>query len=606
MLVACLTLSIVGLSRPTEAEVPYPVDIANWSESTKSAQRSAGNAILAKIQDAADRGLKSLSIPKGDYRFNTAQGNRGAHIVLKGAHGLTIDFQGSTLWFETESTGIQMRGCSDVNVKNVTLDWDPLPFIQGTVTNMEGNAFFVRLDAGYDRVLPGMKEGGGNWRGFVFTDSDREFKPGQTNFNVNFDWENGPNGTYKVKYRGFRGQKLDDSQISRGDKVVLLKRMGRAVRLEGCSSCVLNGVTLYSSPFISFSDANGDGNTYRDCHVLRRPGTNRLIAGNADGINASDGARGPLIESCQLEFLGDDFVNIHGHFGRVLEQTSPTELITTKVGNRTEIHSPAELQFYDRKTMKLIGTRKGTATSVDYQPSRSRLLTDLDDKVHSGEAAKLDKGEESPDTQCSKVTLDQPITITGDTVIIAEAYSSANAVIRNSSFHGNVARGIRLQSPGAHIEGNNFSRIAGPAITMMGSGNYWGEGPYVHSAEVTGNTFTDTCMFAPNGLDPAAIVIQEEGDFRSKRLSRDIKIISNTFTRTGGAAIIARGVDDLTITGNKVTQDHNRKEASENTTSASGSAIVAESVNRLTMKDNQVASRGSFSSGPPILSNEVK
>jgi len=604
MLIPCLAIISTGFRPVVEAAMPYPSSIMSWTEATKDAQRAAGSALLVKIQNAADHGDKLLTIPKGDYRFDTADGNRGAHIVLKGMKNLTIDFQGSNLWFETEASGIQMNSCSNVTLKNVFLDWDPLPFIQGTVTNIAGGVFEVRLDPGYDRVLPGMKKAGGNWRGFIFDPSNRELKTGQGNFNVNFNWDSGAGGTYRVRYRGFRGAKLQDSTMKKGDLVVMLARMGRAVRVESCESCVLDGMTLYSSPFVAFVDASGTANTYRNCKVIRRPGTNRLMSGNADGINASDDATGPTIDGCQLEYIGDDFVNIHGHFSRVLEQTSPTELIATRIGNRPSIRTPVTLQFFDKKTMKLIGTRKATAATVRYQISQSRILTDLDDKARSGEAARLQDGAEA---QAHKLTLDQPISITGDTVIIAEAFSSANAVIRNSSFKGNVARGIRLQSSGARIEGNSFSRIAGPGITMMGSGNFWGEGPYVHSAQVVGNTFTDTCLFDGADANQAAIVIQEEGDFRTKRLSKDIAIKNNTFTRPGGAAIVARGVDGLTITGNRVNQDNNRRVVlAEKSSSSLGSAIILESIEGLVMNDNQINSRGSFATKASISSVEVK
>ncbi len=590
----------LGMSSPPPAN-PFPSDVMSWNASTKAAQRSAADTLLGLIRSAEQSGSKVVVIPKKDYRFEAPATKSSAHLVLQKLKDLTIDFQGSTLWFESEASGILLSNCTNVTLKNVYLDWDPLPFIQGSVVSLSKETFDVRVDSGYEKSVAAMGQKKGTWRGFVFDPSSREFKTGQDSFNVNFNANKNPDGTYRVRYRGFRASKLADSGMQRGDLVVLLARMGRAVRVESSEACVLEDMTLYSAPFVAFVDANGNGNTYRRCRVIRRPGTNRLIAGNADGINVSNNSKGPIIDSCQLEFLGDDFVNIHGHFSRVLEQTSPTELITTRIGKRPSINSPVTLQFYDRATMRPLGTRKVTAVPIQYRVQQSKIIMDLDKKAHSGEAATLEEGQ---DAAAHRVKLDSPISITKDTVIFVESFSSSGAVIRNSTFHGGVSRGIRLQSPNARIEGNKISSIGGPGLTMMGSGSYWGEGPFVHSTSVTGNTFTDTCMFAPKSVEAAAVVIREEGDFRSARLSRDIILSDNTFVRTGGAAIIARGVDNLTIIGNRISQDNNRR-VSAGSNAGTGSAIILDSIRDLVMRDNQVSARGQHASGQQVAKIDV-
>ncbi|HEY3329432.1 MAG TPA: right-handed parallel beta-helix repeat-containing protein [Capsulimonadaceae bacterium] len=612
ILAAIALAASVALAMPARTVAadlgPLPPEIAAWTDAVKDQQRTAGHDLIARIAAAAKAGEKLVTVPKGDYRFKDEFGPRRVHFILSGLTDMTIDFQGSTLWFDSETPGIAIAKCKNTTLRNVKLDWDPLVFMQGTVTAIDKatSTFDIKLDPGYDKVAPGLAKGGSGWRGIAFNKDDRELKAEQGGFVVSFSWDNRtPDGAYRVKYGGFYGVPIDKSGISVGDPMVILSRMGRAVLIENTDHLTLEDVTLYSSPFVAFAAANGRDLVFRRCHILRRPGTNRLLAGNADGINTSDMDNGPMIDSCTMETIGDDFVNVHAQLARVLAQENPTTIITSPLNGRGVVATPVMIEFFERETMAPLGARMATADVISqWTIDKATTLADLAHKWHSGEAAALDYGKT---VSARRLTLDKPIEIKGDVIVACQAFSSAGAVIKNCSFKGSLARGIRLQSPGARIENNTIARTGGAGLTMYGHASFWGEGPYVHDAIVTGNTFDDVAiMTSAPGTERAALVIREGDSFHSFHIPHDIRIENNTFRHSGGQAIVARGVDNLTVTGNRI-EDYANREAfppRPNTVGdllGSGSAITIEAVTGLTLRDNKAIRPGKYAKGEAIV-----
>ncbi len=579
--------------------------MARWTAADKQQQRDAADALLATIDAAVARGDATILIPTGHYRFTKTTTERlPTHIRWSNLRDITLDFQGSTLWFETHCSGIVLTGGRNIALKNLTLDWDPLPFTQGTITAMNADAatLDVRLDPGYERenVSAGLTSSS-NWSAVVFDPQTRELRTGQARFMVTVDWEKRrANGDYKIAFREFFGTPLAASGLRTGDKIVLfVNGLGRALRLEGTRDTLLENLTLHASPFVAIVQNGGARTTIRRCQIVRRPGTDRLIASNRDGINCANMDTGPLIEDCRMEFIGDDFINIHGSLSRVLWQPAPTEVIASRLNNRGNIDTPLEVAFHDRATMRLIGKRIANKMTVDtWKVTPERCLADLTHKWHSGEASLLDYGKTAT---VHRLALDQPITLTPDAIVICESLASPGTIIRNNDLRSSIARGIRLQSPRALIEGNHISRTALSAITLMGHASFWGEGPYVHTTRVLNNTIEDACLFEFRGSERAALAVRE-GNYRDNQLPYDITISGNRIIRPGDTAISVRGVRGATVTDNTISAHATlarwpARDGRPATDPGSGYAIVIEASTGVVLDGNRITDPGSLSSG---------
>lgn len=586
---------------------PLPPDFAGWTESDKDAQRMAGKQMLERLFSAIESGQKEIQITKDHYRFAENSGGRyPAHIIFpKGMSNITVDFQGSTLWFETDASGIVLPGAENCTLRNVMLDWDPLPFVQGVVVAMqpEAGTFDVRLDSGYENPSNALQEQTWRGRGIVFDPKTRELKEGQLGCEVTFSWaKRNSDGSYRLKFHGFYDAPLTLSGIEIGDPYVMLKRIQRAVRLEGTIHCTLEDITLYAAPFIGFVHTGGAAPTFRRCAILRRPGTNRLMAGNADGINCDNLEKGPLIEDCRMETLGDDFVNIHAHLGRVIWQEEDGSIITTRLNRRATVSEPVEVEFLERSTMKSLGKRMVTWEPLDWKVEESRCLADLRHKWNSGEAAGLADGKMMPS---SRLKLDTPLTINGDIVVICESFSGSGAVIRGNDFKGSLARGLRLHSPHVLIENNTISTTLGQGISLTSQAAFWGEGPYVYDATVRNNTLDRNGI---GGESPKpALDVQASTEYTKIRLPRDIRILQNTFSRLPGSAIVLRGVDDVVITENRIngfallTPKPGNEQDGE-----FGAAIVLDSVHGLQFDNNTISGGGPSALADPVVRIDVR
>ena len=84
--------------------------------------------------------------------------------------------------------------------------------------------------------------------------------------------------------------------------------------------------------------------------------------------------------------------------------------------------------------------------------------------------------------------MDRPADVGGTEAIFSTASAvCAGAVVRDRRFRESLARGIRLQSLDAVIEGNTLERVLGPPLTLAGHPSFWGESTNSRRVVVRGN-----------------------------------------------------------------------------------------------------------------------
>lgn len=537
------------------AEGPFPPDASAWTEQIKQQQRDAGVALIRQVDAAVKAGqAATLKIKPGHYRFD-AVSNPGAwnaaHLVIQNARDLVIDAQGSTFWFEEQASGLVIMDSQRVTLKNLFIDWDPLPFTQGTIesVNTSDNTIHVRIDPGYERVTEGLAAttaapgdaDRSHFRGALFDPKTRHLKLGQSGFQIAPFWKDKlADGSYRIQVSGFWGLNVEQVGCRPGDLIALWARKGHGVLLAGCGDVRLEDVTLYAAPFICFQDAVGPGgNTYRRCSIVRRPGTSRLMAGNADGFNAGNLERGPIIEGCIIDTIGDDFVNVQGHMARVLAQPDATTVVVSRMNYRDDPGENAPVSFYDRATMEPLGSAKVLASRIiSVELTAEKCLADLKVRWHSGDASGLAYGAT---VRAQQLTLDRPIQLKPDAVVSCEKFSGRDTVVRDCHFSGSLARGMLIQGPDVKLQGNTFENVCGSSIEIGGSPIYWGEGGVVSRAQIIGNTF--------RSVIPAINILPMGKDGRAQPQSA-IRIEGNTFI-SDWPAIIGDNVTDITIQRNR-------------------------------------------------------
>jgi hypothetical protein len=84
-------------------------------------------ALLASLAEALDAESTRFAIPPALYRF----GRRS--FELKTVREIEIEGQGATFMFALRGGRVRLESCQSVTVKNLFLDIEHPPFIQGTI-----------------------------------------------------------------------------------------------------------------------------------------------------------------------------------------------------------------------------------------------------------------------------------------------------------------------------------------------------------------------------------------------------------------------------------------------------------------------------------------
>ncbi len=540
---------------------PFPASIASWDETTKAQQRAAGVAVLQSIDAAIANGDPSITIAQGDYRFDQVIGSTyTCHILFLEVEDFTIDFSGSTLWFDDARTAISFYKSKNLTVKNFKIDYDKPIFVQGTISYIasSGSELLMTMDAGYEAAYD-IIGNGGKWRAIAFDPTTHDLKPQVHGMSMYFYFDNKTaGGDYILSYSGFYGVSLQNSGLEVGDRIAIMPRVGdgRALKVELNDGFRMENVEIYAAPFVAVAANLNQGHLeFSNVNIIRRPGTDRLLAGNADGINCASSAQGPLIEDCTLSYLGDDCINTHVPYQRVVWPESSTQLLITSLGlakAQVDDGSPVTMNFFDRASMLPLGQRKvmSVQTVYNYQITESTTIADLDtDPWYSGPAASLRYGET---VTVYRITLDKALTLNDDTIATIEGFLGGGTIIRRTQGIGSLARGFRIQTPNTMIQDCLIKNTMGSGISLSGQPHYWGEGPYVTNAQVINNTFIDTNIGdRPDETgESASLHIRTGGDYTTSYIQHDITVANNVIQDSGGSAMIIRGIDELIVKDN--------------------------------------------------------
>ncbi len=255
------------------------------------------------------------------YRMGKEPSAHGS-IVFQNAKNLTIEGNGSTIVNHPDNRTLVLYGCENVVLRNISLDMDPPPFTQGKIVALDSsaNSLDVRIDPGYP--LPATGTFSNNTGsdvmlyhrdtrepvGGVFSRRSRVDQLGENTYRVFFYAAGlvqqavvGDFVTIKTAGEGTDLRAPDGSYIATGAGLILI---------HFSDHVTFEGVTSYASPGMTVRATSSDHLTIRRFALLRKPGTNRLIGGNKDGLHLKYFRVPPVIEDSRFEAGMDDTINL--------------------------------------------------------------------------------------------------------------------------------------------------------------------------------------------------------------------------------------------------------------------------------------------------------
>ena len=265
-----------------------------------------------------------LEFPAGVYRFSAASipgaEARRAAICLQGLNGLTLRGRGAVTFVVDGTTGpgsIYVENCCDLQLRDLTLDMEPLPFTTGTVVASDpGNSTFEM------ELAPGERPAGEPF----FVDSNflrGKLHDPETGRLYRREGDLRVTEVERVGPRRYR-LKVARNDLSSPPGLTAEFRKGLAYVLHARSdgNSRGNGIEILSSRHVLFRNVRihaaglhaavvreSAGVQFIDCAI--EPAGGRLALNTADAFHIPGNRKGLYLERCTVDRSNDDCINFY-------------------------------------------------------------------------------------------------------------------------------------------------------------------------------------------------------------------------------------------------------------------------------------------------------
>lgn len=502
---------------------------------------AAPSELQREIAAGVSAGKKEIVLTQPEYRSSQT-------TELEKVDGVTIDGNGARLVMTDLKHAIRLSNCRNLTVKNLTVDYDPLPFTQGVITSVSPDFRVVEftIDKGYPDLTAPYAVG----RLHLFTADGREWKREAADLY-------GKTEIIDARHGRFRSSKPEPA-FAPGDRVALNQRKNGAFYLTGCGPVRFENITLHASPSLGFCNRFSEGgDELVNVKLARGPkpigaDAERLLSTCADGLNYAYIRRGPRLVNCDFSFMGDDSVNLHSvalPVAGALDDMTFDTLRPYKHEEFAKVIRPGDkLRLLDPTDYSVVGE----AVIKSFRPSPRKYDREMLTKFY------FNHGDGFKDWTAYEITLEP-----GGTPVKAGLFFDIPAIgangfeIRDSYFHDHRARALRIMASNGVIENNRFERIKHAAITVGAEYGYWREAGWVENIQIRNNKIRDVgcnMMLQPESYANGAISVfarleNYSGTFKG---NRNISITGNFVETCPAAGIFLFAADGVTLRDNRL------------------------------------------------------
>ena len=443
---------------------------------------------IALIHREIAAGSATISVPSNRY-WLTPPDNATCYLELKGLSDVTIDFGGSELIGTVKTSMLDLEACTNVTLKNLSIDYSDLPFTQARIEAVgPDGAWDVRVIDGYPCPdAEALRNAGAFWPVQAYDAETLELK-NPMRFRDGIAIERTGERTFRIT--GGENRRGDVGDIAVWSLKEFNRRVSRgAIGARNCKGCTFENVTVYATPHgCGFAEFSADGNRYIGCSLVRRPpetdlaprGLKRLRSGNHDAFNSRCSYTGPTLERCTFQYHCDDCVNISGYYAFVTEQKGRT-LRLAPFGGRLYIDEGDSCQLMTFDGACLPDAKVTSIRAVGETTAEERELF---------ESYRLWPGFAANTTRAYEVELDGDRELPPGSVVISNRRMGNGFSIRNCTMGHNRARGLLIKASDGVIESNLLERVECYAVQIKPEYE-WMEGGCSKDVVVRGNTLVD-------------------------------------------------------------------------------------------------------------------
>ncbi len=544
---------------------------------------------FVKVLEAADKHKPqpvTIKVPQGTYRLGLYDPKKasaeGGNLTIAAMQNITIEGENRPLLLmgNPYRHGIFVDGSQNITVKNLAVDYDPYCQSQGTIVSVDpaNNFIDMKLADGYPSpMLPHMdfnqatKIVNTKNVGYIF---DARTGKKLNQFYDQYMWKNIPKDMGNGLYRFNTSNPVEPQMVGKVFTVVS-RRKADGVKINNTDGCLMQQVHIYHSPACGWNVSSSKDVVIDHCKIIRKPGTDRMMSTNADGLHSKWCANGPVLSNSEFTGMGDDSVNIGGSYTPVIQQPDDYTMIVQ--AHATVNHKIGEYYIVDRTTMGHV--RLGNITNIQGVKvegfSRPCLQLTFDQKLPKLITyLSVKDSEKRPQYRCSR--------------LINYDYVGRGGKVINCHFHDHRLRAILMRCPDGVIKGNRIENLAGPGIVVANDSGFLQEGPSGDNTIVEDNTFIN--------IERSNIMLYSGAGDQSGKATQgviNVTIRNNRFDHYGGPNIYGRGevgnvfsiknADNVLIENNTIGKISSKEFAND--------PVILSNNGKITWKNNTINNR---------------
>ena len=487
-----------------------------------------------------------IVIPPGRYRGGPAPRPDGkasnVHVLIENLSDTEIIAEGVTLLCTDLTRAIMFRDCRKVELRGLTVDYDPLPFTQGDIVEVNGPEGWldVKIHAGYPVRAQGRID---------IVDRQTRFR----RENKPFMWGSRPElrsgGVVRIHNRSAAGfaRAGDMASLSGNMPYALAHTIG----IEACDGVVLREVSVYSSNCMGVIAAGGEGgHQFVGCRVVPGPPPKdavepRLLSTNADAILTARMRKGVLTERCEIRDAGDDSWSVQSGSFVILKKEGRTLYLTPW---QMDAPSPGDhlCASLDTPSLSVRTVEAVPAKNVELSAAMRQQVTNAASELRLS----LKAGFKNEGMLC-KVEMERDVPWGEGVSLYCPDRQGNGFVFRNNRVRSSGR--ILIKASGL-VEGNTFERIKAivvrPEVPRRAAAG-------IAEIIIRNNTIIDANMHNPSAgrLQAGAVCVAAEGEKGQPRpagIFGRVVIEGNTIRGGNGAAVVVTSAKEVQITGNRL------------------------------------------------------
>lgn len=503
----------------------------------------------AAVEYIRRESISRVTLDPGDYYFLTTQQN-GRYMFLNNLRDVAFAFPGVNLYFREAFLGlfaIQIVDSQRVTLSGFTVDFLELPFTQVRIAQVQPESRTIRFEP-----LPGFRPvtdfndirtsngSSPELHGIVFRDGTVVGDTGRISFARPLRAD-----TVTVEAEGYWSDPATLARYLAGDTLVVFGRgaQGLAVRVDGGREVAFEDVEVYSSSAMGILFVRVRAARLERVRVRPRPGTDRLIATNADGLNFTLVQAGSVIRDCEVRLTLDDGIAVNSTFLAVVQEVPVASRLVVKRQATTRFENGLDVAIVNSATAEELAGGRIVAQNPAYEAplvSGGTVTLDFDRALSAGSR---DYGM----------------------VLSTSEQRGLGTLVENNLVEDVLfARGIYLAGAvGVTVRGNTVRRTASAGIVAWQALQVGAFAtPPVREIEIVGNTVVQPIGFATPATGSygafGGISIVSAGvsagatRFVTGRVNRQITIAGNRIVDSGRAGIWITNVAQGSIRDNVI------------------------------------------------------